>query len=179
MTKQSAMRITVATRAAEFAAARGLLEEYYTWAIAEAGVEGTLAELVPSAAYEIAHLTDHYVPPDAHLLLGWVDEEPAGVCGVDRLDASSAELKRMYVRPEARGRGIASRLVRRIAELAVDMGCQSLRLDTHEGIMQPAIALYRRHGFVPADRCTDIDVDGMVGFALDLGTWRTPSPTSH
>jgi GNAT superfamily N-acetyltransferase len=175
----NAPEIAIAATGGDFAAARRLLTEYYTWAIAEAGVDGTLEEIVPAAAYEVAHLADHYVPPDAYLLLGWVDGQPVGVCGVDRLDAASAELKRMYVRPEARGRGVGSALVERITELAVGMGCRTLRLDTHAGIMRPAIALYRRFGFVPAERCTDIDVDEMVGFALDLTTGRFPQPKNR
>jgi|GEM_PF-418451 GNAT superfamily N-acetyltransferase len=168
-------RVIAAGSPDEFAAAQRLLAEYYTWAIAEAGLDTTLSELVPSVARELANLADHYVPPTAYLLLAWVDDDPVGVCAVERIAESAAELKRLYVAPDARGYGIGGRLVTRVAELAREMGCQTLRLDTHEGIMQPAIALYRRFGFEPSERCTDIDVDHMVGFALDLTTWREPA----
>jgi putative acetyltransferase len=178
MSPSASTQIAPAATPEEFAAAQRLLAEYYTWAIAEAGLDTTLTELVPSVANELEHLADHYVPPTAYLLLAWVDDTPVGVCAVERLDPTAAELKRLYVRPDVRGLGIAGRLVTRIAELSEAMGCQTLRLDTHEGIMQPAIALYRRFGFVPAERCTDIDVDHMVGFALDLTTWRAPASAS-
>jgi putative acetyltransferase len=178
MSPSASTQIAPAATPEEFAAAQRLLAEYYTWAIAEAGLDTTLTELVPSVAHELEHLAEHYVPPTAYLLLAWADDTPVAVCAVERIDPTAAELKRLYVRPDVRGLGVAGRLVTRIAELAEAMGCQTLRLDTHEGIMQPAIALYERFGFVRSERCTDIDVDHMVGYALDLTTWREPASAS-
>jgi GNAT superfamily N-acetyltransferase len=175
MSPTDRIRVTAAVTPDEFAAAQRLLAEYYTWAIAEAGLDTTLTELVPSVAHELEHLAEHYVPPTAYLLLAWIDTTTVGVCAVEQLDPAAAELKRLYVRPDARGRGIAGRLITRVAELADGMGCQTLQLDTHEGIMGPAIDLYRRFGFVPSERVTDIAVDHMVGFGLDLTTWNVPA----
>lgn len=68
-------------------------------------------------------------------------------CGAVRLiDAGTAELKRMYVDPEIRGRGIGRRLVAGLEEEATALGARSLVLET--GTRQAAaLALYERCGF--------------------------------
>lgn len=59
-----------------------------------------------------------------------------------------AEIKRMYVRPAARGAGVADAIIERLQDEARDAGLRVVRLET--GIHQPAaIGLYRRHGFAP------------------------------
>ncbi len=64
---------------------------------------------------------------------------------VDRGDGS-AELKRMFVSPEARGLGIASALLRAIEQAAADRDIRLVQLET--GPKQPdAIALYEKHGY--------------------------------
>ena len=70
-------------------------------------------------------------------------------CGAFRLiDAGTAELKRMYVVPEARGTGLGGRLVDDLEAEARAMGASRLILET--GIWQEAaLALYRRKGFEP------------------------------
>jgi GNAT superfamily N-acetyltransferase len=72
-------------------------------------------------------------------------------CGALRpLDAGAAELKRMYVVPEARGRGIATALLAALEDAARDRGWTTLRLET--GPRQPeAIGLYTRAGYRPVE----------------------------
>jgi GNAT superfamily N-acetyltransferase len=70
-----------------------------------------------------------------------------GIRPVPGVDAT-CELKRMYVAPEARGRGIARALLERLEEEAVDLGYTTLWLET--GTEQPeAMALYESHGYEP------------------------------
>jgi GNAT superfamily N-acetyltransferase len=153
----------------DYGRAKTLIAEYYAWALTEVGLDD-LREAAPEIADELDRLDRHYRPPDAHLLLARLPQyvDPIGVCAVERLDDSAAELKRLYVRPAARRRGVARQLAGRVAELAREMGCRRLHLDTNWLFMQPAVALYRDLGFVPSARCTDIDTPGMVGFRLDL-----------
>lgn len=68
-------------------------------------------------------------------------------CGAIRLlSPDTAELKRMYVRPVARGRGVGAGLLRALEERAVDLGAQRLVLET--GTRQvPALGLYYGAGF--------------------------------
>jgi GNAT superfamily N-acetyltransferase len=75
----------------------------------------------------------------------------------------TAELKRMYVRPVARGRGAADLLVGAVVEAAAARGCHTIWLETVHGAMDRAIAVYRRHGFVVAvARSATLGMDGVV-----------------
>lgn len=75
-----------------------------------------------------------------------VDGAPAG-CGAVKLFRSEyAEIKRMYMRPQFRGTGLARRLLEHLIGFAASQGAELVRLET--GIHQPAaIALYERAGF--------------------------------
>ena len=75
-----------------------------------------------------------------------VNHKPAGCGGVQIFGSEYAELKRMYVRPAFRGRGIGRRLLDRLAARAGESGVTLLRLET--GIQQTAaIRLYEAYGF--------------------------------
>ena len=76
------------------------------------------------------------------------DGTPAGCGGVQLYGAEYGELKRMYVRPQFRGLGLAKAMLDRLADHARDRGVGVLRLET--GIHQAAaIGLYERAGFRP------------------------------
>jgi len=80
-------------------------------------------------------------------LVAWADGEPLGCGAVRRLEETSAELKRMYVAPLARGRGIGRALLTQLEHEARRLGAKRLLLET--GIrQQAALALYRDAGFV-------------------------------
>ncbi len=97
---------------------------------------------------ELAGLPAPYVPPGGSLLLARLEGQPVGVVGVKPLMPEIGEVKRLFVRPEARRRRIGERLLCRAIDEAVRIGYRHLRLDTHGPSMAGAIALYRRLGFV-------------------------------
>lgn len=66
----------------------------------------------------------------------------------------ASECKRLYVRPEARGRGVADRLLDELESSAEQMGYQWVYLDTHDGL-QAAINLYKRRGYETCERYND------------------------
>ena len=70
-------------------------------------------------------------------------------CGaIRRIDAATAEIKRMYIVPEQRGRGAARELMGALENVAAELRVQRVVLETGE--RQPeAIALYKRFGFAP------------------------------
>ncbi|HUM17882.1 MAG TPA: GNAT family N-acetyltransferase [Candidatus Nitrosotalea sp.] len=72
--------------------------------------------------------------------------EVVGTAAVRRLAPGVIELKRMWLRPDRRGRGIAARLMDRVLEEARALGGRVLRLDS-ESRLEPAVRLYRRYGF--------------------------------
>ena len=68
--------------------------------------------------------------------------------GIKRLDERACEIKRMYVVPDARGRGLGRALLEALEELARDLGYAVARLDT--GAKQPgAQRMYERAGYAP------------------------------
>lgn len=83
--------------------------------------------------------------------------QPAGCGGVKFFGVEFAELKRMYVRPAFRGRGLANRLLVHLEAMARERGVPLLRLET--GVYQrDAIAMYEKFGFYripPFDVYTD------------------------
>lgn len=95
---------------------------------------------------EIERLPGAYTPPRGRLLLALVGGEPVGCVALRPLDARTAELKRLYVRPQARGSGAGRRLTEAAVAAARDAGYARVVLDTVPG-MEPAQALYRSLGF--------------------------------
>jgi molybdate transport system substrate-binding protein len=90
----------------------------------------------------------------------------AGCCGVYRMDDTTCELRKMYLRRDARRHGVGGRLLRRALAFAKGRGYQRMELET-ASVLKKAIALYTGAGFRPierkhlADRCDQ-------AFALDL-----------
>ncbi len=86
--------------------------------------------------------------PDGTFLIGRLGRRPVAGGGVRRLGPSLGEIKRMYVVPEQRGRGIAGALLAALEEAARGFGYTTVRLDT--GPLQSAAQeLYLRAGYVP------------------------------
>ena len=89
------------------------------------------------------------IGPETTFLVARIAGQAVGCGALVRQPAGYGEVKRMYVRPEARGQGVAKQLLARIEELARAEGLPCLKLVT--GIYQPeAIWLYRRCGYVKA-----------------------------
>lgn len=91
------------------------------------------------------------LPPNGVFLLALADGEPAGLGGVRHLDTAVAEVKSMYVAPAYRGTGLGRRILARLDEIALEHGCDAVRLDTSD-YLTPAVGLYRAAGYreVPA-----------------------------
>jgi ribosomal protein S18 acetylase RimI-like enzyme len=118
--------------------ARTLFQEYQS----EIGVDLCFQGF----AAELAGLPRPYVPPDGRLLLALHDVDVAGCAGLRALGDGIGELKRLYVRPAFRGRGIARRLAAMLLEDAREIGYRAVRLDTL-ATMTAARALYQALGF--------------------------------
>jgi GNAT superfamily N-acetyltransferase len=92
---------------------------------------------------------DEFVPPRGVFVIGYVQGRAVAMGGWrthDRPDLAAAEIKRMYVRAEARGRGYGRAVLAYLEDSAVAAGQNRLLLET--GLGQPeAIALYRNAGY--------------------------------
>jgi putative acetyltransferase len=96
---------------------------------------------------ELKSLPGAYAPPSGRLLLARYANYAAGCVGFRKLEAGTCEMKRLYVRPGDRGKGLGRILVERVIAEARAIGYERMRLDTIESAMKDAIALYRRIGF--------------------------------
>jgi putative acetyltransferase len=103
---------------------------------------------------ELASLPGDYAPPDGQLLLAELDGELAGCIALHKLEPGICEMKRLYVRPQFRGRKLGGALAGRIIADARRIGHKRMRLDTVEPVMKDAVAMYRKLGFkeIPAYR---------------------------
>jgi GNAT superfamily N-acetyltransferase len=90
---------------------------------------------------------DELLPPAGALLVGY-EEGEAVACGAVRVIAPGiAEVKRMFVVPRLRGRGLGRELLDALERAAVELGCGVARLDSTEPLAE-AMALYRSVGYV-------------------------------
>lgn len=96
---------------------------------------------------ELEALPGPYAPPEGTILLAEVGDTPVGVVALQPLDEDGVcEMKRLYVRPAHRGRGIGRALGRAILDAARELGYDVMRLDTVAS-MTAARRLYRSLGF--------------------------------
>ncbi len=117
---------------------------------------------------ELADLSGVYGPPSGSALLADLDGSPVGCVGIRLLEPGVAELKRMYVRPWARGRGVGQALAKAALATAEVIGYEVLRLDT-TGEMVGAIRIYERLGFVPIAAYRHNPLDGAQFYQVHLG----------
>ncbi|HEV2729549.1 MAG TPA: GNAT family N-acetyltransferase [Terriglobales bacterium] len=96
---------------------------------------------------ELAELPGDYEPPDGRLLLALYEEELAGCVALHKLDGEICEMKRLYLRPKFRGKGLGRALAEEVISEARQIGYKRMRLDTVEPVMKDAVAMYRRLGF--------------------------------
>jgi putative acetyltransferase len=96
---------------------------------------------------ELAELPGDYVPPEGRLLLATFEGQPAGCVALHRLVPEICEMKRLYVRPQFRSKGLGKALAERIINEARQIGYKKLRLDTVEPVMRAAVMMYRTLGF--------------------------------
>ena len=96
---------------------------------------------------ELAGLPGDYAPPEGRLLLATYEGQLAGCVALHKLEPGVCEMKRLYLRPHFRGKGLGRALADRIIAEARQIGYQRMRLDTVEPVMKDAVAMYRKIGF--------------------------------
>ena len=116
---------------------------------------------------ELDHPLVKYGPPDGRLYLALWNGNPTGCIALRKLDNERCEMKRLYVRPEHRGRGIGGQLVHQIIEDARAIGYRHMLLDTLP-FLERAIQMYRNLGFQEIPVYNDSPMSSAVYMRLDL-----------
>jgi GNAT superfamily N-acetyltransferase len=156
------------------AQAKELLLEYGRFVVAQPGAArfcfGTLEK-------EAARLPFSYHEQGGGCLVAHANGQPAGFIAWRTISVTFAsdpaaldawELKRLWVRPAARGLGLGRALTEAVLERALASGCKAVFLDTAPASMATAHRLYLELGFKPCARYNDNPVDGLAFLKKDL-----------
>ena len=117
---------------------------------------------------ELARLPGDYARPDGRLLLATHEDQPAGCVALHKLTPDIGEMKRLYVRPQFRGKSLGRELAERIIAEARQIGYNKLRLDTVEPVMTTAVAMYRQLGFREISPYRPTPIKGTLYMELQL-----------
>src|SRR6187401_1104129 len=163
------VRVAPAASPADWEAGRRLIVEMTGW-LAEALDLDVRAQQHDSND-ELDCLEDFYAQPNGVLLIGYVGEAACGTTGVHRIDDGTAELRRVWVTPGARGNALAPQLVAAGIEAAGAMGAHRVWLETASDVMEKAIGIYASFGFRPIPHYTSLPetVPNILSLGLDLG----------
>ena len=153
------MQICEARSPEQIAAVVNLFREYAAWLQIDLCFQGFNAEL--------AALPGAYAPPRGRLLLGRGADGPAGCVALRPVGDVTCEMKRLFLRPEFRGKGVGRAMTLRLLDEARSIGYKNLRLDTLPS-MKEAIALYRSLGFQEISPFRDLPAPGTLFMTISL-----------
>ncbi len=139
---------------------RLLFKEYAAWL----GVDLCFQDF----EQELAELPGAYAPPTGRILLALEGEQVVGCVALKMMDKSICEMKRLYVQPHVRKKGVGRQLAQAIIDIARGIGYTVMRLDTLAP-MTDAVALYRSLGFVECEPYYHNPLDEVVYMELALG----------
>ena len=142
--------IKIATTTPDFDLGKTLFKEYAQ----SLGVDLSFQDFES----ELQTITQQYNKPNGALLLIFKEGQAIGCAGIRKLEAHTAELKRMYLQDAYRGQGIGITLLTRSIETAKALGYHTIRLDTLRN-MTAAQQLYKSFGFyeIPAYRFNPLE----------------------
>lgn len=153
------MRLLQATTPHQWNEARLLVREY------AAALDVDLS--FQNFAAELEHLPTEYAAPTGAFILAEDDGQYLACIAVRQFAAGVGEIKRLYVAPAARGRGLGRVLVERIIAEARKLGYRSLLLDTLP-FMKEAQSLYLSMGFKATTAYRFNPIAGSAFLRLDL-----------
>jgi carbonic anhydrase len=153
------MQIVNAASAAHVAQIRGLFEEYWD--------SFGFTPCFQHFDEELAALPGAYSPPKGRLALALFDTSVAGCIALRPLESNACEMKRLYVRPAYRGKGLGVTLVRWLIGEARSIGYTTMFADTMP-VMVQALAMYENMGFERINAYAEDATPGAVYLRLRL-----------
>ena len=161
-------RLVEASTTAHFQAARALVEEYAAQIGALMGVDLCFQNF----AAELSQLPEMYGPGSGCLMLATRGDDWLGCCALRRFGDGVCEMKRLYVRPAARGTKLGRLLAEGVINKARMLGYRRMVLDTLQEMIA-AQALYRSLGFREAKPYYLNPLAGVTYMQLNLATSNT------
>lgn len=136
------MNIHPAVSDEDWTQVKGLFRQYFEWIRSEQGIDLSFQGIED----ELKSLPGAFSPPEGCMLVAEIDGIIAGCVALRPLETNICEMKRMFVSPECRGKGIGKALGEQIIQEAKNRGYRSMRLDTAD-TMKTAQGLYHSLGF--------------------------------
>ena len=98
---------------------------------------------------ELADLAEFY--KGGAILVGFEDGTPIATIALKKVDDDTTEIKRLFIKPEHRGKGYARKMLKAMFKCADSLGYKEVMLTTRPEVMPVAYALYQRIGFNQTD----------------------------
>ena len=140
--------------------ARELFREYEMWLGLDLCFQGFEEEL--------QDLPGKYALPEGRLYLANVHDDLAGCIALRKIEDGICEMKRLYLRENARGKGLGNILIEKLTAEASKIGYQKMRLDTFPPKMAKAVKLYESRGFRQIPPYYANPHEGVLFMELDL-----------
>ena len=155
------LRIVLVHTPDDIAAVRALLREYQV----HVGIDLSYQDFEA----EVLALPGAYAPPRGRLFLALLQDAPVGCVALRDTGGGRAEMKRLFVKPEGRGLGVARALITRLLAESRVAGYDEIVLDTLPS-MQSAQRLYEQFGFrdIPPYRESLVQGTRYLGFVLGV-----------
>jgi len=157
----------------QFEAARALIQEYAAYIGSLMNVDLSFQNIED----ELNRLPEMYGPPSGCLLLAGDERGWVGCAALRRFSDTACEMKRLYIKPGARGGNLGRRLAEALMVQARRLDYRSMLLDTLAG-MTAARALYRSLGFIETEPYYSNPVAGVTYMELALDTAQFVAPRS-
>ena len=117
--------------------------------------------------HEVENLEEKYGLPYGRLYVAYFENQIAGCIALRKLNDEQCEMKRLYVKPQFRNKGIAKILVDKVIVDAKEIGYSSMLLDTLP-FLTTAIEMYKKIGFYEIGCYNDSPLDNTIYMKLDL-----------
>ena len=117
--------------------------------------------------HEVENLEEKYGHPYGRLYIAFVDENVAGCIALRKIDDDNCELKRLYVKPQYRGKNIGGSLVKHIIKEAENIGYKHILLDTLP-FLNVAIDMYKKYGFYEIESYNNSPMENLIYLKYDL-----------
>ena len=116
---------------------------------------------------EVEHLENKYGLPWGRLYIAYYENQVAGCIALRKINDKECEMKRLYVIPKFRNKGIAKTLVEKIVSDAKKIGYSSMLLDTLP-FLQTAIKMYKKMGLYEIECYNNSPMEDSIYLKLDL-----------